>query len=153
MPQFTFCPQCNARYDTSGMPAGKRLRCRTCKAIFSVPDDSASTPAIGAPAAEDGAYDMVEPSPGNQESTGSVAELNGGAATGQEKPVIEALSDASGEEKYAVEDEIARGGMGLVLRAVDRDIRRPVAMKVMLDEADEHNRARFVEEAQVTGQL
>ncbi|MCY3018510.1 MAG: protein kinase [Planctomycetota bacterium] len=83
----------------------------------------------------------------------SEAGVQGGVVLGQDKPVVESLTAATGDEKYAVEEEIARGGMGAILRAVDRDIRRPVAMKVMLGEADERKRARFVEEAQVTGQL
>jgi serine/threonine protein kinase len=50
-------------------------------------------------------------------------------------------------------NEIARGGMGAVLRAADCDIRREVAVKYLLDHADERKKARFVEEAQITGQL
>lgn len=57
------------------------------------------------------------------------------------------------QERYEVEEEIARGGMGAVLRAGDRDLKREVAMKVMLDSMDERARARFIEEAQVTAQL
>jgi serine/threonine protein kinase len=56
-------------------------------------------------------------------------------------------------EKYRVKEELARGGMGAILRAEDPEIRRLVAMKVMLDASDEKGRARFIEEAQVTGQL
>ncbi len=74
--------------------------------------------------------------------------------------VAELLAQGDGTRKYVVAGEIARGGMGLILRAVDRDIRREVAMKVLLDETDEgsasetrRRRLRFVEEAQVTGQL
>ncbi len=76
------------------------------------------------------------------------------------KGVAELLAQGDGSRKYVVAGEIARGGMGLILRAVDRDIRREVAMKVLLDdEADgsasetRRRRLRFVEEAQVTGQL
>lgn len=70
------------------------------------------------------------------------------------RSVREALSkaDAAGM-RYQVEDEIGRGGMGLVLRAIDRDLRREVAVKYLLDHADSRKTARFVEEAQITGQL
>src|SRR5262249_45348977 len=51
------------------------------------------------------------------------------------------------------EEEIARGGMGAVMRAVDCDIRREVAVKYLLNQADPRKKARFVEEAQITGQL
>ena len=68
-------------------------------------------------------------------------------------------------DRYRVLDEIARGGMGRVLRVWDEDLRRQVAMKVVLEPsrrkdasevgAEERTRrlARFLEEAQITGQL
>ncbi len=57
------------------------------------------------------------------------------------------------DERDVVAGEIARGGMGAVLRAVDRDIRREVAIKYLLNQTDADHQARFVEEAQITGQL
>jgi serine/threonine protein kinase len=56
-------------------------------------------------------------------------------------------------QRYLLEGEMARGGMGAVLRAVDCDIRREVAVKYLLDQADPRKQARFIEEAQITGQL
>ncbi len=57
--------------------------------------------------------------------------------------------------KYHVGGLIAMGGMGTVLHARDMNIRRPVAMKIMRDirDLDKIDKLRFVEEAQVTGQL
>jgi serine/threonine protein kinase len=64
--------------------------------------------------------------------------------------------------RYGDEQEIARGGMGAILRVHDHDLHRELAMKVMLEElggAEPDSseatrlRARFLEEAQVTGQL
>ena len=66
------------------------------------------------------------------------------------------------EGRYEDEREIARGGMGAILRVHDRDLHRELAMKVMLEELGGAEpgsseaarlRARFLEEAQVTGQL
>jgi serine/threonine protein kinase len=55
--------------------------------------------------------------------------------------------------RYAVEQEIARGGMGVVVRALDQDIRREVAIKYLLDQGDPRKKTRFIDEAQITGQL
>jgi len=57
--------------------------------------------------------------------------------------------------RYEVVEELARGGMGVVLRSKDIDLGREVAMKVI---RPEHARQgdvlrRFVEEAQIGGQL
>ncbi len=54
---------------------------------------------------------------------------------------------------YAVEKEVARGGMGAVLQARESATRRTVAMKVMLGPSDTKSTLRFIEEAQVTAQL
>jgi len=59
----------------------------------------------------------------------------------------------SGSSRYTVEHEIARGGMGVVLRALDRDIRREVAVKYLLDQTDTRKKMRFIDEAQITGQM
>ena len=71
------------------------------------------------------------------------------------------LADASSRlpateiEGYEVEEVLASGGMGAVLLCRDRSLRRPVAVKVMQTGAADFDerRLRFIEEAQVTGQL
>ncbi len=66
--------------------------------------------------------------------------------------------------RYKVEGEVARGGMGAILRVWDADLRRHLAMKVALAKGDAPASgptpridtrllSRFLEEAQVTGQL
>jgi len=66
--------------------------------------------------------------------------------------------------RYRIKGELARGGMGAVLRVWDEDLRRHLAMKVVLGKADPEaegdtpaidarSLGRFLEEAQVTGQL
>ena len=55
--------------------------------------------------------------------------------------------------RYRVERELARGGMGRVFRAVDERLRRAVAVKTLHEGASQALQLRFVEEAQITGQL
>jgi tetratricopeptide (TPR) repeat protein len=57
--------------------------------------------------------------------------------------------------RYRVLSEIGRGGVGIVYRGRDEDLGREVAMKVLHEEYATHAEvlARFVEEAQIGGQL
>jgi tetratricopeptide (TPR) repeat protein len=56
-------------------------------------------------------------------------------------------------DRYRVIEEIARGGMGVVLRAYDVSFDRTLAIKVMLTRSGVDAERRFLEEARVTGQL
>ena len=58
-------------------------------------------------------------------------------------------------DKYVLAGEVGRGGMGIILNAFDTDIRREVAMKIITGRKSEAREflERFVEEAQVQGQL
>ena len=69
---------------------------------------------------------------------------------------------ARSERRYEVLGEVARGGMGVILKVWDRDLRRTLAMKVAgiarkgegtEDRTSSRTLARFLEEAQITGQL
>ncbi len=62
---------------------------------------------------------------------------------------------SSGAERYQLLDNFAHGGLGNIWKAEDKAIRREVAFKELLPKAL-RNRAvveRFMEEAQITGQL
>ncbi|MGE0433140.1 MAG: tetratricopeptide repeat protein [Planctomycetota bacterium] len=63
---------------------------------------------------------------------------------------------AAGREfgRYQLRQELGRGGMGSVQLAFDPEIRREVALKVILGKRTQPDvLARFIQEAQVTGQL
>lgn len=91
-------------------------------------------------------------------------QLRDDAADSVSGPRIDKLR-ASGNttERYVVKGEIGRGGMGAVLKIFDSDLRRNLAMKVILGQSGEGQEScteiapsqllRFLEEAQVTGQL
>lgn len=97
------------------------------------------------------------------ERTNPQVKLRDGAAEGVSEERIEKLrSGAKTTERYIVKDEIGRGGMGAVLKIFDADLRRNLAMKVVLGQDGQAGGAteiapgqlmRFLEEAQVTGQL
>ena len=57
--------------------------------------------------------------------------------------------------RYRIDGEIARGGMGSVLKGRDPDLGRDVALKVLREDLRDNPDMvrRFVEEAQIGGQL
>ena len=57
------------------------------------------------------------------------------------------------EERYECAREIGHGGMGKILEAVDKPLRRSVALKVLARPRDEESQNRFIREARITGEL
>jgi serine/threonine protein kinase len=139
------CNDCGMKFTVKGEFAGRSCRCPGCKRSLVVPGVIKATAPAGA---IDGAASSIARAGLNVGVT-----LKPAAASGQ-KSVQEVLAGRNRTgERYHVEGEIARGGMGAVLRAVDSDIRREVAIKFMLDDRDPKKKLRFIEEAQITGQL
>ena len=68
-----------------------------------------------------------------------------------ERREINKTTYRTGLYRYEIVNEIARGGMGSILRAEDADLRRYVAMKVLLEPNQASNKMyeRFIKEAQV----
>jgi WD40 repeat protein/serine/threonine protein kinase len=69
-----------------------------------------------------------------------------GDGSGQDPPSF------SEEDRYTVEGEHARGGLGRILKARDHRLDRPVAIKELLDN-DKEAAGRFVREAMVSARL
>ncbi len=89
-----------------------------------------------------------EPGPGPEEAL--TKEQNQPLLPNQDE---KALGELPGN-RYRVVGEIARGGMGVVLRAVDASFDRPLAIKVLLrGRGGGLEERRFLEEARITGQL
>jgi tetratricopeptide (TPR) repeat protein len=84
--------------------------------------------------------------------TQSVADPN--ATTGGEPGGTTATSP-SPSQRYALLDEIAHGGMGVVYRATDTALGREVAVKVLQDKfaPNSGTARRFADEARITAQL
>ncbi len=71
------------------------------------------------------------------------------------QPTSKEMPKTVESSRYQLQGEIARGGMGAVLKGRDIDLGRNLAIKVLLDEHKENPQViqRFIEEAQIGGQL
>lgn len=148
------CPACQMKLKVDDQFAGRSSKCPTCKQPLTVPLPSA-TVAYVPPQQIDGEENSLarighdggvtlENDPAGRKPT---------ALPGQKpsRSLGETLAGRKkSNERYVMEGEIARGGMGAVLRAVDCDLRREVAVKYLLDETDSRKKARFIEEARST---
>jgi serine/threonine protein kinase len=93
-----------------------------------------------------------------------IGSMSGGVpiARFQEKDVVEeppltlsTVDESGASTRYRIDDEIGRGGMGIIYRGYDHDLRREVAIKVLREEHRDNVDMvhRFVEEGQIAGQL
>lgn len=71
------------------------------------------------------------------------------------QPKSPEMPDRHADGRYRLDGEIARGGMGAVLKGRDTDLGRELAIKVLLDVHKDKPEVvqRFIEEAQIGGQL
>ena len=141
------CSHCGMKLKVKPEFAGRSSRCPTCKRPLVVPQPGQAV------AIAEGEIDGTSSSLHQAGVEGGV-NLERGSGPPAQKPVHELLARRTKKgERYIVEQEIARGGMGAILRAVDCDIRREVAIKYLLDQTDGRKKLCFIEEAQITGQL
>ncbi len=86
------------------------------------------------------------------------------AAETSSSPLLDRLREQGPRgTRYRIDGEIARGGMGAILKIWDDELRRTLAMKLVLGRGegksgepqpvDAKTLGRFLEEAQITGQL
>ena len=68
---------------------------------------------------------------------------------------LEVPQHRDSESRYRLDGEIARGGMGAIIKGRDTDLGRDLAIKVLLDAHKDKPEVieRFIEEAQIGGQL
>ncbi|RPI82386.1 MAG: hypothetical protein EHM42_09535, partial [Planctomycetaceae bacterium] len=148
---------------------------------MNAPDDPRPTDAAGSAPAGDGSHlptvIAAVPSPGADSLEAGLAAGFGKAspprstlrdmrpvllreAEGETSLVVKPQSDAlppkaETGDRYRLDGEIARGGMGAVLRGRDVDLGRDLAVKVLLEKYANRPEVarRFIEEAQIGGQL
>ena len=71
------------------------------------------------------------------------------------RPKSPEVPPSNSNSRYQLQGEIARGGMGAILKGRDTDLGRDLAIKVLLDTHKNNPQViqRFIEEAQIGGQL
>lgn len=149
------CPACQLKLKVQDQFAGRQSKCPTCKKPLTVPDLDKTQ-----------AYDLPQQIAGEESNLAKIGHDGGvtleqdpagrrpSAGLRPQRSVGKVLAGRKqSKERYVVESEIARGGMGAVMRAVDVDLRREVAVKYLLNQHDPTKKARFVEEAQINAQL
>jgi len=124
--------------------AGRATKCPTCKNPVQVPTPDKTLAFVPA--------DSIEGTASSLDRAGVHPDITLASVGDKGQASVETLAQKQ-VGRYVIDREIARGGMGAVLRGIDRDIRREVAIKFMLNDTDAKQKARFVEEAQITGQL
>lgn len=102
----------------------------------------------------------IDHAPRDDESRGSDANAEDTAAFDQgttpfnSDPRAEPAGDWPKQAgRYVIGEEIARGGMGAILRAVDPEFERPIAIKVMLHQQSADDIKRFQDETRIAAQL
>jgi len=167
------CPKCGLVHQRRGeAAAGSTLVCTRCETQIAVPSGG-DTPTLARPVAGGASLPREAPAsllpPGEGEGgasapresrDGDVPSVSADATATLVRPAEEGVTHPAAapgalDARYDERGLIGQGGMGEVVLCIDRDIRRPIALKRMLPSAaeDPSRRARFVEEAQVTGQL
>jgi serine/threonine protein kinase len=150
-PMIAFaCSHCSMKLKVRDEFGGRHSKCPSCKQPLVVPLPSVTVPP-GPPQVIRAESSLVKAGI----DAGVTLDPHDTAQPLDGKRAIDTVMAARGtsNSRYVIEGEIARGGMGAVLRAVDCDLRREVAVKYMLDQTDQRKKARFVEEAQINGQL
>ena len=130
------CHSCEAELTVEGDAAGAVAACPDCRVPLVVPE---SAGAASRPVAETEAQSQPPE---------SVSQL----LREVQPPLHNLLPEG---ERYAAPELVGQGGMGAVMRVNDRRLRRTVAMKLIRDQGLHDRKAvlRFLEEAQITGQL
>jgi tetratricopeptide (TPR) repeat protein len=71
------------------------------------------------------------------------------------EPISSPFAELPALDRHEVLEEMGRGGMGVIYRGRDPDVGRELAIKVLVEDPDQRRdlAQRFLEEAQITGQL
>ncbi|MHC4821471.1 MAG: protein kinase domain-containing protein, partial [Planctomycetota bacterium] len=135
------CPRCKTELDISGFQPGSRIRCGACNSVLRIPERKpapAPAPAASAPAPAPVPAPRPAPPP---------------APPPKDKDE-ELIGYAVGDE-FEITKKLGEGGYGAVYEAVDRTLKRKVAIKLMLPSraANKEYVGKFLREARTAAQL
>ena len=154
-PQRLVCPQCKALYQPSKPTFGRRVRCLHCGHVWR--DESravgAVAGALGAAAADWGKIGSTVLSGADHGST------VGRVVAGLQKAAAPAASEWIGKKlgRYEIKSVLGQGAMGYVYEALDPELQREVAIKMLPRkferDAEPVGVRMFVQEARVAAKL
>ncbi|MCZ6690797.1 MAG: protein kinase, partial [Planctomycetota bacterium] len=146
--EVLFCPACLVQYNVGGFEPGRSFRCHSCGGRLKVFDPKLDAEA---PRSE-GESRRAGPATGLGDGFGSETGPDGASPT--EYP---AGGEIQGKEfgNYRLLRKIAQGAVGIVYEALQKDLNRVVALKVLLagDGASEETVQRFYIEASAAAKL
>jgi WD40 repeat protein/serine/threonine protein kinase len=146
MPLAIRCPHCST--DLTAPAEAEIITCTQCGQAV---DPASLTGPHAMPDDLTLRYEADEAPPPN---TGAVTTSVHHAQAARSAPERQSRPDATPlAGRYRIVEEISRGGMGIVLRGRDSGLHREVAIKIIRDNQNAIQRARFIKEAQITGQL
>jgi serine/threonine protein kinase/predicted nucleic acid-binding Zn-ribbon protein len=162
------CQHCGKETSSDDLSTKDARTCPNCGGRLAAPDSSNATVADVADATvdsreeatalvEDPDRTIADDSSAADTTVDGATEITRGPADDRVETGVDVSASLSpgNDARYTRGLTIARGGMGEILDAKDVNIRRNVAMKVMIeaDDASRQQIVRFIEEAQITGQL
>jgi eukaryotic-like serine/threonine-protein kinase len=147
------CPGCGARLPAHA-PGGYCPRCLLLEGLDNDPpglDRGSNGAALDLPARAGSVLDTIGATIGQVPR----ALLRDTAVGEDTSPVVRPANETDPTLRYRIDGEIARGGMGAILKGRDPDLGRDVAIKVLREDLRDNGDLirQFVEEAQIGAQL
>lgn len=151
---YVRCPFCEQSYGIVDPDRYRKVRCRHCQMVFEVgivKHEIKDQLEFTAKTVEE--KSTLKEKESNDLQRLSSFLLNHNIDTGIS---LNAKNDGIAKianRKYVFGNEIARGGMGAIVETLDTDIKRDVVTKILLRNDSKEAIIKFIEEAQITGQL
>ena len=146
----TACPKCKTQLDISGFKPGQRIRCGSCNTVLRIPGEDVAV----APGARPVSPAPPPPPPTPQPRPAAAAQATQKITLPPPEKKDDLIGYAVGGE-FEIVRKLGEGGYGAVYEAVDRTLRRRVAVKLMLPvrASNKEYVSKFYREARTAGQL